>query len=88
MEERKVVSMNGAPILEPGEADSDIVEVLEQHLAEARAGRTVAVAICSVNHEGWVLNSFNLHSHKFTLLGALSELHYRLCAHIDAGSKE
>ena len=73
-----VVALNGGEIVAPGEPDAKIIAKLEQHLADAKAGKTRAVAIASVDNEGWVLSSLEIASHRFTLLGALTELQYCL----------
>ncbi len=73
-----VVALNGGEIIAPGEPAAEIIEKLEQHLADAKAGKTRAVAIASVDSEGWVLSSFESTSHRFTLLGALTELQHRV----------
>lgn len=77
-----VVALNGREIVVPGEPAAEIVEKLEQHLAEAKAGKTRDIAIVSVDSEGWVLSSFELISHRFTLLGALTELQHRVARSI------
>ena len=77
-----VVALNGAEIVPPGEPDEDIVAMLEQHLADAKAGKTRAVAVVSVDKEGWVLSGFELSSHQFALLGAMTELQYRVSRYV------
>ena len=77
-----VVALNGVEIVAPGEPDAEIIAKLEQHLADAKAGKTRAVAITSVDNEGWVLSSFEIVSHRFTLLGALTELQHRVARSI------
>ena len=78
----KVIAINGAAVPEPGVPDKDIVELLERHLADAKSGKTVAVAVCSVDSAGWVLGEFDTVSHRFSLLGAMSNLLHKLNTHI------
>ena len=78
----KVVAINGAAVPEPGVPDKDIVELLERHLTDAKSGKTVAVAVCSVDSAGWVLDELSMTSHRFTLLGAMSNLLHKLNTHI------
>ena len=80
-----VVAINGAAVPEPGVPDKDIVELLERHLTDAKSGKTVAVAICSVDSAGWVLDELSMRSHRFTLLGAMSNLIHKLNARVAGG---
>ena len=81
----KVVAINGATIPEPGVPNKSIVEVLERHLAEAKSGKTVAVAVCSVDNAGWVLGEFDIASHQFLLAGVVSNLLHKLNTHVAGG---
>ena len=74
----KVVSIGGAPVAALGTPDVEIVALLERHLAEAQAGKTTAVAIVSVDRDGWVLTGAAFPSRRFSLLGGLSSLQHEL----------
>ena len=78
----KVVAINGAAVPEPGVPDKNIVELLERHLADAKSGRTVAVAVCSVDSAGWVLGEFDMLTHRYALAGAVLNLLHKLNTHI------
>ena len=80
----KIVSISGAPVLTPGEADEEIVAMLERHLTDARAGKTRACAVVSVDGDGWVLGEFALTTHRFTLVGAVGSLLHRINCWIDS----
>lgn len=41
----EVRSLHGTPVVQQGEPDPDVVEVLEESLNQAKAGRTQAIAI-------------------------------------------
>ena len=81
----KVIAINDTAAPEPGVPDKDIVELLELHLADAKSGKTVAVAVCSVGSAGRVLGSFSMTSHRFTLLGVMSNLIHKLNARVAGG---
>lgn len=78
-----VVAINGAEVHEIGAPDENLIALLERHLADAKSGKTVAVAVCSVDAQGWVLAQFDMNSHRFTLLGALNNLQHKLNKYVD-----
>ena len=84
---KNVVSISGDEFVAPGEPDEAIVKILEQHLADAKAGKTRAVAVASVDNAGWVLSGFELVSRRFSLLGAVAELQFRLSKYVNEGDE-
>ena len=79
-----VVGLSRSPVVLPGEPDKHIVELLETLLADAKSGRIVALAIASVDRNGWCLSSFALNTHRYTLGGAIANLQYKLQQSIEA----
>ena len=75
-----VVSICGEPVATPGTPNEGIVALLERHLADAKAGKTVAVGVVSIDKDGWVLPGAVFRSHRFSLLGGLSQLQHELSA--------
>ena len=51
MTDSKIVSLGGATLPEPGKVNPRIVEVLENELEKARAGRTAGIIIIGADHE-------------------------------------
>lgn len=74
----KVISICGEPVAAPGTPNAEIVALLERHLADAKAGKTVACGVVSVDCNGWVLTGSAFPSHRFSLIGAISALQYEI----------
>lgn len=68
----------GAP---PNEADPAIVSLIEDALAEAKAGQLIGVAIASARHDGSVASGYqHLGGGRILLGGALMKLYARVLA--------
>jgi hypothetical protein len=48
-ESQKVVSLNGAPFIQPGEPQADVIEQLERVLEMARSGEISGIVIIAIH---------------------------------------
>lgn len=65
-----------------GEPNPWIIEELEYLLAQSMAGKVQGFAFVTVDHEGAVITAF-MGARRYTLLGGISRLSYRLNHSID-----
>lgn len=68
MTESKIVSLNGNDLPEPGKANPRIVEVLEDELKRARAGKTAGIVLVAVDHE--VRSYYRIHGQNLSSYAA------------------
>jgi hypothetical protein len=74
----KLVELNAPNTLWNEQVQTEIVEVLEAWLADAKAGKFEGIAICGVHKTGAVETNVPCHNQHPALIGAAGLLHYRL----------
>lgn len=70
--------MTELTVLEPEPAAPDVIETLEEALAEAREGRLSAVAIAVVYRDGVGGASWSALPSRMAMLGAISRLSHKI----------
>ena len=67
----KVVSISGAPVATEGAPDPALVEILEQALVEAKAGKLTDLALISIDGKGFWKSGWVAEFHGMQMVGCL-----------------
>lgn len=79
----KLVELNAPNTKWNEQVQTEIVEVLEEWLADAKAGKFDGIAICGVLKGGSVETIVPCHNQHPALVGAAGILHYRLMTAVE-----
>jgi len=66
-------------LIQQSDPSKDAIRILEQVLADAKAGRVRAVAIATVDHEGMTDGVWSQPPFSNALVGAIEALKFRFC---------